>query len=61
MQKINVLIVDDSGFQRMLLQNMLRDDPRIGKIRFGHNGAEGVKKTIALSPDVVILDVIMPR
>lgn len=61
MRKINVLIVDDSGFQRILLQNMLRDDPRIGKIRFGHNGVDGVKKTIALSPDVVILDVIMPQ
>ncbi|MFX0114838.1 MAG: chemotaxis-specific protein-glutamate methyltransferase CheB [Candidatus Hodarchaeota archaeon] len=61
MQKINVLIVDDSGFQRILLQNMLRDDPRIGKIRFGHDGQDGVQKTVEFSPDVVILDIIMPR
>jgi two-component system chemotaxis response regulator CheB len=61
LRKIDVLIVDDSAFQRVLLRNLLRDDPRIGKIRFGHDGLEGVKKTLELSPDVVILDIIMPR
>ncbi|MHA2233214.1 MAG: chemotaxis-specific protein-glutamate methyltransferase CheB [Candidatus Hodarchaeales archaeon] len=61
MRKIDVLIVDDSGFQRILLQNALRGDPRIGKIRFGHDGLDAVQKTMKLSPDVVILDIIMPK
>lgn len=56
-----MLIVDDSGFQRILLQNALRGDPRIGKIRFGRDGLEAVQKTMKLSPDVVILDIIMPK
>ncbi|MFQ5980286.1 MAG: chemotaxis-specific protein-glutamate methyltransferase CheB [Candidatus Heimdallarchaeota archaeon] len=61
MRKIDVLIVDDSGFQRILLQNALRGDPRVGKIRFGRDGLDAVQKTMKLSPDVVILDIIMPK
>ncbi|MFX0116967.1 MAG: response regulator, partial [Candidatus Hodarchaeota archaeon] len=61
MRKISVLIVDDSAFQRVLLRNLLRDDPCIGKIRFGHDGVEGVQQTLNFSPDVVIMDCIMPR
>ncbi|MFQ5980287.1 MAG: chemotaxis-specific protein-glutamate methyltransferase CheB [Candidatus Heimdallarchaeota archaeon] len=61
LKKIDVLVVDDSAFMRVLLRNLLREDSRIGKIRFGHDGLDAVQKTMSFSPDVVILDIIMPR
>jgi two-component system chemotaxis response regulator CheB len=61
LRKINVLVVDDSAFMRVVIQNILREHPRIGRIFFARDGVEAIEQTVKHSPDVVILDVIMPR
>lgn len=58
---IRVLIVDDSAFVRQALQRMLRDDPEIEVVGTAADGKQGLEKVKELRPDVVTLDVQMPR
>jgi two-component system chemotaxis response regulator CheB len=59
--KIRVLLIDDSGFMRIVLSDMLRSDGGVELVATASNGLEGVEKTRALKPDVVITDMIMPN
>lgn len=58
---IKVLIVDDSAFMRKALSIMLEADKDIQIIGFAHNGEEALEKTRDLQPDVITLDLEMPR
>jgi two-component system chemotaxis response regulator CheB len=58
---IRVLVVDDSPFMRHILVKHLEDDPDITVIDTASDGIEAVEKVVALKPDVVSLDVEMPR
>ena len=58
---IRVLIVDDSAFVRQALTRMLASDPEIEVVASATDGADGVAKIKELRPDVVTLDVKMPR
>lgn len=58
--KIRVLLIDDSGFMRIILSDLFRKDG-IDVIATAANGYEGVEKVRALQPDVVITDMIMPN
>ena len=60
MNKIRVLIVDDSLFMRKVISNMLKDEPDIEVIGLAHNGREALDMIGELNPDVVTLDVEMP-
>ncbi|OEG00420.1 chemotaxis response regulator protein-glutamate methylesterase [Vulcanibacillus modesticaldus] len=61
MQKVRVLIVDDSIFMRTLISDLLTDSGVIEVIGTASNGLEAVDKIKSLSPDVVTLDVEMPK
>jgi len=56
-----VLVVDDSAFARQALIRMLKTDPGIEVVGMAADGHEAVEKTRSLEPDVVTLDVQMPR
>lgn len=58
---INVLVVDDSAFMRKAMTKMLESDPAIRVIGTARDGEEGVRLVKVLKPDVVTLDVEMPR
>jgi two-component system chemotaxis response regulator CheB len=58
---VRVLIVDDSAFMRNTLSSMISSDPEIEVIGFAKDGAEAVDKVAQLKPDLVTLDVEMPR
>jgi two-component system chemotaxis response regulator CheB len=58
---IRVLVVDDSAFARQALIRMLKTDPGIEVVGMAADGHEAVEKTRSLEPDVVTLDVQMPR
>jgi two-component system, chemotaxis family, protein-glutamate methylesterase/glutaminase len=60
MTKIRVLIIDDSAFLRRTLPRLLASDPELEVVGVAADGAEGIRMVIALHPDVVILDVLMP-
>jgi two-component system chemotaxis response regulator CheB len=57
---IRVLVVDDSGFFRRRLTEILNADPLLEVVDTAANGAEGVEKVAAIRPDVVTMDVEMP-
>lgn len=57
---IRVLVVDDSPFMRGVLPPKIESDPRFKVIGTASNEREAVEKTLALSPDVVTLDIDMP-
>jgi len=59
--KIKVLLIDDSGFMRIILSDLLRRDETIEVVATAMNGYEGVEKVKTLKPDVVITDMIMPK
>jgi len=58
---VKVLIVDDSGFFRHRIEEMLSDDPRLEVVGTAINGREAVDKVKQLRPDVVTMDVEMPQ
>lgn len=57
---IRVLVVDDHPVMRAGLVGVLETDPDIVVIGEAENGAEAVRATAALSPDVVLMDLRMP-
>ena len=58
---IRVLVVDDSAFVRQALTRMLSAAPGIEVVGTAVDGQDGVEKVLLLRPDVVTLDVKMPR
>ncbi|MGB2129837.1 MAG: protein-glutamate methylesterase/protein-glutamine glutaminase [Marinobacterium sp.] len=58
---VSVLIVDDSGFFRHRIEEMLKDDPRLKVVGTAVNGREAVEMVKRLKPDVVTMDVEMPQ
>lgn len=59
--KIRVLIVDDSAVIRTMLQKILSSDPDIEVVGTAPDPYVGREKLVALKPDVMILDIEMPR
>jgi two-component system chemotaxis response regulator CheB len=60
-QPIRVLVVDDSPFIRHVLTKYLEADPAITVVGEARDGTEALIKIPALKPDVITLDVEMPR
>jgi len=58
---IRVLVVDDSAFVRQALSRMLGSEPDIQVVGLAADGVDGVEKARALRPDVITLDLQMPR
>lgn len=58
---IKVLIVDDSAFMRSALTRMMQSDPEIQIVGVARDGEEGLAKVRELNPDLITLDVEMPR
>jgi two-component system, chemotaxis family, protein-glutamate methylesterase/glutaminase len=59
--KIRVLIVDDSSVVRTFLQTVLKTDPDIDVVGWAPDPFIAREKLIELSPDVMVLDVEMPK
>jgi two-component system chemotaxis response regulator CheB len=58
---IRVLIVDDSAFVRRALMRMLDASPDIEVVGVAVDGRDGYEKVKELQPDVVTMDIKMPR
>ena len=57
---VKVLVVDDSGFFRRRLTEILSSDPTIQVIGTATNGKEAIDQALALKPDVITMDYEMP-
>ena len=60
-ERIRVLVVDDSALMRKLIPTILERDPSIEVIGTAMDGAFALKKIEELHPDVITLDLEMPR
>ena len=58
---IRVLLCDDAEGFRALMRVSLADDPTIEIVGEAADGEAGVEATAELQPDVVLLDMSMPR
>lgn len=58
---ISVVVVDDSAFMRKALSTMLEKDPEIRVVATARDGEEGLQVIRQHNPDVVTLDIEMPR
>ena len=60
MDKVRVLIVDDSAFMRSMLKKMIESSPDFEVVGTANNGKEGLAKVKELNPDIVTMDIEMP-
>lgn len=58
---IKVLVVDDSVFMRNTLVSILRKSPNINVVATARDGEEALKLIQQHDPDIVTLDIEMPR
>ncbi len=58
---VKILVVDDSAFMRKAISMMIEDDPDIEVVGTARDGLEAIEKVKALKPDLMTLDVEMPR
>ena len=58
---VKVLIVDDSAFMRNAISSMLSSDPDIKIVGTARDGQEAIDKAAILKPDVVTMDIEMPK
>ena len=59
MKRKRILIVDDSGTARMLEQAALARGPY--DVTIAKDGAEGLERAKADPPDLILMDVMMPK
>jgi len=57
---VKVLVVDDSGFFRRRVSEILSADPHIQVVGTATNGREAIDQALALKPDVITMDYEMP-
>ena len=57
---VKVLVVDDSGFFRRRVSEILSTDPQIQVVGTATNGREAIDQALALKPDVITMDYEMP-
>jgi len=57
---VKVLVVDDSGFFRRRVSEILSADPTIQVVGTATNGREAIDQAMALKPDVITMDYEMP-
>jgi two-component system chemotaxis response regulator CheB len=58
---IRVLVIDDSAFSRQAITRMLDTSPLIEVVGVARDGEEALRKTFELQPDLITVDLEMPR
>lgn len=61
MKRIRVLVVDDSAFNRRTITKILEGLPEVEVVGYAVDGEEGIRRILDLKPDLVTLDLEMPR
>lgn len=61
MDKVRVLIVDDSAIMRKIIASALQKEPSIEIAGFAANGLQAIEAIQTCNPDVMTLDIEMPE
>src|SRR5699024_2288366 len=59
MEKVQVLVIDDSAFMRKMITQLLTEDPRIQVVAAARNGEDGSRMVKQYQPDVIAIDAEM--
>jgi two-component system chemotaxis response regulator CheB len=60
-KRIRVVVVDDSAYNRRTITKLLEELPEVEVAGYATDGEEGIRRVIDLKPDLVTLDLEMPR
>ena len=60
-EKLSAVIIDDESLARQIVKKYLEDYPSIELIADCSNGLEGIKKINESHPDLIFLDIQMPK
>ena len=60
-RRIRVLLADDHSIMREGLESMLKDSEEFEVVGSARDGVEAVRAASELSPDVIVMDVMMPK
>lgn len=58
---VKVLVVDDSAYNRRTIIKMLESIPNVEVVGYACDGEEALRKVFDLKPDLITLDLEMPR
>jgi two-component system chemotaxis response regulator CheB len=58
---IRVLVIDDSAYSRQVITRMLQTSPLVEVVGVARDGEEALRKAFDLEPDLITLDLEMPR
>ncbi len=61
MKETRVLVVDDSAYSRRSISKMLEGLSGVTVVGYAVDGEEGIRQVISLKPDLVTIDLEMPR
>ncbi len=61
MDKVSTLLIDDHTVMRMGLASLLKTCRELSVVGDAGDGATGIRKALKLRPDVIIMDLMMPR
>ena len=61
MKKYDVIIVDDAAFIRSILKSIIEKNEMFQVIAEGEDGNEAIMLAQNLKPDIIIIDINMPR
>ncbi|HTM23323.1 MAG TPA: chemotaxis-specific protein-glutamate methyltransferase CheB [Kofleriaceae bacterium] len=60
-REVRVLVIDDSPYNRESIRQILEHAPGVRVVGHASDGNEGLRQVIALEPDIITLDLEMPR
>ena len=60
MARIRILVADDADFMYEMLENLI-DKNRFEVVGYAADGEEAVRKFKELTPDLITMDILMPR
>jgi two-component system, chemotaxis family, protein-glutamate methylesterase/glutaminase len=61
LKKVRVLVVEDSAFMRRIIGDIIREHPDLELMPTARDGLDAIEKIKANRPDVVTMDLEMPR
>ena len=61
MKKIQIFVADDHAIVREGLRLLISSDPEMELVGEAADGEEAVNKALLLKPDVILMDLVMPR
>jgi two-component system chemotaxis response regulator CheB len=60
-KEIRILVIDDSAYNRQTITAMIEGTPGLQVVGRAGDGEEGLKQAFSLQPDVITLDLEMPK